>query len=224
MNKLESVKRACKINDIIFKEVVKDFNFKTERDLEKYFLKRFRNFGAGRAYRPIVANNNSVIHAVPRNKKFGRGFLVLDFGSKVNGWCSDMTRTIFLGKADSKEKELYNLVLNCQRKCVSKVREGRECFDLEVLSRKLLGDYRRYYKHRVGHGIGKMVHTDPRFGVFTSDVLKSGDIIALEPGIYIKEKGKNFGIRVEDTIFVKKNGFEVLSKSSKKFTEIKNFR
>jgi Xaa-Pro aminopeptidase len=222
MGQLGCVKKACRINDLIFDKLVKDFNFKTEKNLERFILREFRNAGVGRAYSPIVANNYSKIHAVPRRKKFRRGFLVLDFGARVDGWCSDMTRTIFLGKANKEEKELYNLVLGCQRRCVEKVGIGVSCFELEVLARKLLGDYRGKYRHWLGHGIGKKVHQNPRFGIFTTDLVKKGDIIAIEPGIYMKDKKKEFGIRVEDTIYVGRK-VEVLSKAPKNFIEIEGF-
>jgi Xaa-Pro aminopeptidase len=224
MDKIKSIRKACSINDLIFDEIVRDFKFKTERDLEKYILKRFRQENVGRAYRPIVANNNSVIHAKPRNRKFSRGFLVLDFGCKYNGWCSDMTRTIYLGKSNNEEKKLYELVFNCQKKCVAKVKAKVETFDLDMLSRKLLGNLKSTYRHSLGHGVGKKVHTEPWFGPWRNDVLKEGDVITIEPGIYIKNKKKNFGIRIEDTILVKKHGREVLCKSNKKFIEISKNR
>lgn len=220
MGKLESLRRACEINDAIFKEIVNDFRFRTEKELGKYILKRFKDFRAQKAYAPIVANNNSVIHAKPRNKRFSRGFLVLDFGCKVNGWCSDMTRTIFIGRANSDEKRLYALVLNCQRRCAALVRAGVECFELEVLSRRLLGEYRRYYIHRLGHGVGRKIHEKPDFGVATTDVLKTGDVVTIEPGIYIRERGRNFAIRIEDTILVTSRGSEALCNSPKKFIEV----
>jgi Xaa-Pro aminopeptidase len=220
IRRVESIRKACEINDAIFLEIVENFQFKTERDLEKYILKRFRQEGVGQAYRPIVANNNSVIHAKPRDKKFSRGFLVLDFGCKFNGWCSDMTRTIFIGKASKKDRERYALVLNCQRKCISKVKAGVKTFDLDVLSRRLLGDYKKSYRHWLGHGVGKKVHEDPVFGIFSNDVLQDGQVITIEPGIYIKNKKEEFGIRVEDTILVNRTGREVLCKASKKFIEV----
>ncbi len=220
VDKLNSIRRACEINDLIFNELIENFIFKTERELAKYILKRFRDFGVQKAYSPIVANNNSVIHAKPSDRKFTRGFLVLDFGCKVNGWCSDMTRTIFIGRAEVNEKKLYDLVLNCQKDCSMKVKDGVSCFELEVLSRRLLGNYRKYYSHRLGHGIGRKVHEKPEFGSLSIDVLKEGDFITIEPGMYIKDKHKNFGIRIEDTLYVGKNGNEILCKSSKKLIEI----
>jgi Xaa-Pro aminopeptidase len=86
----------------------------------------------------------------------------------------------------------------------------------------LLGEYRDKYRHWLGHGIGKKVHDKPSFGIFTKDVLKNGDVIAIEPGIYIKDKKREFGIRVEDTIHVGKR-VEVLSKAPKGFIEIDGF-
>ena len=215
-----SIRRACEINDLIFNEIVKDFIFRTEKELAKYILKRFRDFGVSKAYNPIVANNTSVIHAKPRNKRFSRGFLVLDFGCKFNGWCSDMTRTVFVGKANSEEKSIYDLILRCQKKCVGRVKEGVSCFDLEVLSRKILGGYRKYYTHRLGHGVGRKVHEKPDFGSVTIDILKEGDVITIEPGIYVKKDKKDYGLRIEDTIIVLKNSCESLSKSTKKLIEV----
>src|SRR3989344_2830846 len=102
-SKLESIKKACEINDIIFKEIINNFNFKTEKNVDKYIKKRFKQFKVKQAYKPIVANNYSKIHPVPRNKKLTRGFLLLDFGCKYNDYCSDMTRTIFLGTPHKEE-------------------------------------------------------------------------------------------------------------------------
>ena len=109
MSKYSSIKKACEINDIIFKDLVKNFNFKTEKEISKYILKRFKEFKVKKAYDPIVANNNMKIHPKPRNKKLTKGFLLLDFGCKHNNYCSDMTRTIFLGKANNHEKYLCSV-------------------------------------------------------------------------------------------------------------------
>jgi len=225
-DRLWCIKKACRINDVVFSEIVKKLGegkFETERDVEKYILKRFKDFGAGYAYRSIVANNNSIIHAVPRDYKLNKGFLVLDFGSRVSGWCSDMTRTIFLGSAGKRERKLYELVRNCQMKCAARVRSGVLGKDLYFYSRKLLRGYVKYYPHALGHGVGWRVHVNPRLAKRPRDILKEGDVITIEPGIYIKNKKEDFGIRVEDSLLVKKHGFELLCKSPKRFIEIKGF-
>ena len=223
MVELAKVKRACKINDLVFNEIVKNFSFDTEKDLEKYILKRFKHFGAGYSYDSIVANNTSVIHAIPRKKKFERGFVVLDFGSRVDGWCSDMTRTIFLGEANIYEKKLYNLVLNCQKKCVRRLKIGASYKEIDGYARKLLGRYRKYFLHGLGHGVGWRVHSRPKIGPKSEDFVKLGDIIAIEPGIYFSSKGNETGIRVEDTIHVGRK-VEVLSRAPKGLIEIKSTR
>ena len=218
-NKFNSIKKACKINDIIFKEIVNNFSFKTEKGIEKYIRKRFKEFRVGSAFIPIVANNNSVIHAEPRKQKLRRGFLILDFAARVNGFSSDMTRTIFLGKANKKEKKLYNLILNCQKKCIQKAKIGTDCKKLDEYARKILGNQKKNFKHSLGHGVGSRIHMKPRISRKSTDVLKKGDFITIEPGIYVKNKDEEFGIRIEDTLYIGTRT-ESLTKSSKKFIEI----
>ncbi|MEK6932744.1 MAG: M24 family metallopeptidase [Nanoarchaeota archaeon] len=218
MGKYNSVKKACETNDIIFKEIVNNFNFRTEKDISNYILKKFKQFKVKKAYDPIVANNSIIIHLKPRNKKLERGFLILDFACKVNGYCSDVTRTLFIGKANSYEKMLYNLVLNCQRKCISKLKLNYSYADLEIYARVLLKNYKMFFVHSLGHGLGKKVHGSPVISVISKDKVTKGQFITIELGIYFKDK-KEIGIRVEDTIYIG-NKVEVLSKSSKKLIEI----
>src|SRR3989344_6672440 len=219
MNKLASIKKACEINDIIFKEIINNFNFKTEKDINNYIRKRFHDFKVKRAYPPIVANNNSTIHPKPRNKKLQRGFLLLDFGCKFNGYCSDMTRTLFLGVPNNYEKMIYNLVLNCQNKCIKKLKINYPYCDLELYARNLLKDHKQYFTHSLGHGVSKKIHDLPRVSIVSRDKIKKNDIITIEPGIYFKNK-KEVGIRVEDTIYIGSR-IEVLSKSQKNLIRIK---
>ena len=219
MSKYSSIKKACEINDIIFKDLVKNFNFKTEKEISKYILKRFKEFKVKKAYDPIVANNNMKIHPKPRNKKLTKGFLLLDFGCKHNNYCSDMTRTIFLGKANNHEKYLYNLVLNCEIKCIKKLKLNMNYCDLEIYSRLLLKDYKMHFKHNLGHGLGKKIHENPRINAISADKVSKKQFITIEPGVYFKEKNKEIGIRIEDTVYIG-NKIEILSKSSKKFISL----
>lgn len=215
-----NLKKACRINDIIFKEITSNFCFKREIDLKHYILSRFQDYGATSSYPVIVAHNNHIVHAKPRKVKFSRGFCVLDFGAKVNGYCSDMTRTIFIGKANKKEKSLYQLIKNCQEKCVRKVKVGASCFAIDKYSRELLGGYKKYYIHGLGHGVGKHIHTRPKLSPRFNDFLKEGDFITIEPGIYISNKKERFGIRIEDTLLVTKKGYRILTKSPRSLIEI----
>lgn len=214
MNKLDSIKKACEINDVIFKEIINNFSFKTEKDVDNFIRKRFHDFKVKQAYPPIVANNNSIIHPKPRNKKLQRGFLLLDFGCKYNDYCSDMTRTLFLGIPDNREKMIYNLVLNCQNKCIKKLKINYPYCDLELYARILLKNYKQYFLHSLGHGVSKKIHDLPRVSIVSGDKVKKNQIITIEPGIYFKDK-KDVGIRIEDTIYIG-NKIEILSKSNKK--------
>lgn len=216
MDKYRKIKRACEINDSIFKEVLTNFNFKTEKDVKTYILKRFKDFKVKKAFPPIVANNCSEIHPKPMGKKLERGFLILDFGCKYGGYCSDMTRIIFLGKAIKKEKEIYNILLNCQKKCIKNLKVGSYCSELDFYARSLLKDYKRYFLHSLGHGLGVKIHENPRISSTSQDKIKKMDFITIEPGIYIK----NIGIRIEDTIYVG-DKIEILTKSNKNLIEVK---
>ncbi len=218
--KYKSIKRACEINDIIFKEIVNNFNFKTEKEISDYIKKRFRDFKVKKAYDPIVSNNSLQIHPKPRNKRLAHGFLIFDFGSKYQGYCSDMTRTIFIGKADSYERRLYNLVLNCQKKCLTKIKLNMNYCDLEIYARILLKSYKQFLVHSLGHGVGKKVHEQPKINIISNDKIKKDTIIAIEPGIYFKDKKKEVGIRVEDTVYIG-NKIEILSKSPKNLIEVR---
>ena len=113
---------------------------------------------------------------------------------------------------------LYNLVLNCQRKCISKLKLNYSYADLEIYARLLLKNYKMYFIHSLGHGLGKKIHDEPRISAISKDKVTKGQFITIEPGIYFKDK-KEIGIRVEDTIYIG-NKIEVLSKFSKKLIEV----
>lgn len=215
-DRLKDLKRACKINDTIFAEIVKNFKtFTTEKDIERYILKRFEDHGVESSYPPIVANNNAVIHAKPRNIKLKKGFLLLDFGARVNKQCSDMTRTIHIGKASQKKKHLYHMILLAQDACIHQAKVGTICGEIDALARHLLGKHERHFRHGLGHGVGTKIHVKPKLRPDSTDKLKDGDFITIEPGIYIRNAQEEFGIRIEDTLHVSKRT-KVLTKSPKK--------
>ncbi|HLC72119.1 MAG TPA: M24 family metallopeptidase [Candidatus Nanoarchaeia archaeon] len=212
----QAFKQACVINDKIFSEIVKNFTFHTEHELALFIRKRFRDSRVKPAYPPIVANNNQIIHPKPRKKKLQRGWLLLDFGCKVRGWCSDMTRTIFLGTPTREERKLYVIVLRCQQNCVRFAKPGITGSDLDIYARTQLGKYKPYMRHALGHGVSKKIHDIPRISVTSPDVLKTGHFFTIEPGIYFKTKSTEVGIRIEDTLVMKKKP-EILTLAPKHF-------
>lgn len=218
----QALRQACAINDQIFSEIIKHFTFRTEHELALFIRKRFRDHGVKPAYSPIVANNNQIIHPKPRKKPLQRGWLLFDFGCKVDGWCSDMTRTVFLGKASKAERILYEIVLACQKKCVHFAKPGITGSDLDIYSRIQLGKYKPYMRHALGHGVSKKIHDAPKISVTSSDILKTGHIFTIEPGMYFKTQHQEVGIRIEDTLVMRKKP-EMLTKAPKKFIELPFF-
>ena len=219
-NQYQALRQACAINDGIFSEIVDNFHFRTEHELALFIRKRFRDFKVKPAYAPIVANNNQIIHPKPRKKPLQKGWLLLDFGCKVNDYCSDMTRTLFLGNATKEERALYAVVRTCQAKCVRFAKPGITGSDLDIYSRVQLGKYKPYMRHALGHGVSKKIHDLPRISVTGADVLKSGHFFTIEPGIYFKKKDQEVGIRIEDTLIMRKKKPEILTLAPKHFIAI----
>ena len=219
-SKIQCIKKACEIDDEIFTLILKNIkNLKTEKDIDNLIRREARKRKLKIAFPPVVASgkNAAEIHHKPSKSKLKKGFLVLDFGVKVGGYCSDMTRTIYLGKASKKEKQIYNKVLSIQKSASKMAKPGAECFDIDCFVRKNLKNLRELFLHSLGHGVGKKIHELPNLSPKTCNILKKNDIITIEPGVY---KKKSFGIRIEDSILVGKPP-KILTKSPKKLIEIK---
>ncbi|OGF00059.1 MAG: hypothetical protein A3I07_03170 [Candidatus Doudnabacteria bacterium RIFCSPLOWO2_02_FULL_42_9] len=135
---------------------------------------------------------------------------MLDFGVKVSQYCSDFTRTLFLGRPNSFHEKIYNIVLNAQRKSIRLVAIGKFGDEIDFAARHIINQagYGKFYIHGTGHGVGKKIHELPNFKPNSGDVVKKNDIVTVEPGIYLPKK---FGIRIEDMVWVK-NKPKILSK------------
>jgi Xaa-Pro aminopeptidase len=210
-DEIKSVSAACKVCDDIFSRIIKNFNFKTEKELADFILDGIRRKGLEPSFNPIVSSgvNSSDVHHNPADKKIEKGFLILDFGCKVNGYCSDMTRTLYVGTPSEKEKKMYDELFDVQMKTLALVVVGKKCSSLDKYARDRLGER---FLHNLGHGVGLEIHEQPNLTPFSKDVLEENMIITIEPGIY--EEGK-YGIRIEDTVLVTKRGSVRLTKSSK---------
>jgi Xaa-Pro dipeptidase len=210
LNEIESIKKACKICDDIFLKIIKNFKFKTEIELFDFIVKSIREKGAETSFNPIVSSgkNSSDVHHNPSGK-IEPGFLILDFGAKVDGYCSDMTRTLFVGKPAPKEIAMYEKLLKVQESVLNKALIGKKCAMLDKIARNALG---KNFIHNLGHGVGLEIHEHPGLTPFSKDILKENMIVTIEPGVY--EEGK-YGIRIEDTVLVTKNGPQRLTRSGK---------
>ncbi len=215
--------KGCAINDQIFSSLVKKLErgeFKIERDVSRFIKKRIFSAGAGLAFPPIVAVGKNAVdwHHRPTDSKLANGgFCVIDFGARVQRYCSDMTRTIYFGKASRRQKALHAKVLKANEQCIRKVKAGADANKIYLLARKILGGHAKYFGHALGHGLGKIIHAKPRINKKKGPALKEGDVVTIEPGVYIPKK---LGIRIEDDVLVAKKGYKLLSRSSKKLIEI----
>ncbi len=222
--KLRNVQKGCRLNDRVFSGLLKKARrggFRTERDVARFIRSELRAAGAGLAFPPIVAIGKNAVdwHHRPTNSVLaGGGFCVIDFGARFEHYCSDMTRTVYFGKASKKEKAIYNKVLKANLLCTKKIRPGIEGHGVYLHAKKILGGHAKYFGHGLGHGLKKIIHASPRLSKKKNQFLREGDIVTIEPGAYIPKK---LGIRIEDDVLVARRGHRVLSLSARGLIEIR---
>jgi Xaa-Pro aminopeptidase len=184
---------------------------------------QMRKRGAsGPAFETIVAfgERAALPHARPTAKRLKKGELVvLDLGAILENYCSDLTRTVFFGKAPAKIRLWYGAVRESQAAAVACVAAGRTCGEVDAAARTVLAAHRldQYFVHSTGHGLGLEVHEDPRLAKGQKTQLASGNVITIEPGVYVAGVG---GIRIEDDVAVHPGGSEVLTRASRDFIEL----
>lgn len=191
----------------------------TEKEIAWKLEVFMREQGAdGLAFSSIVASgpNGAMPHARPTDKPLAAGeFVTLDFGCVYQGYCSDMTRTVFIGEPSAEQRALYDLVLRAQIAGVEAVKPGVVAKDVDAVSRAIIAEagYGEYFGHGLGHGVGMDVHEEiPRLSTRGTVVLTPGMVTSVEPGIYLPGSG---GIRIEDLVVVTEDGCRVLTKSTK---------
>ena len=216
-HEIENIKKACSITDDCF-EYLKSFikvgmsEKQIAAEIENFF---FRNGAEDLAFSTIVASgkNSSMPHAVPTDKLIEPGDpITIDMGCKYNGYCSDMTRTIFAGFVPPYVRPVYDLVLKNQMQVSESLREGA---NIRTISKAVESDLKLNgfeMLHSLGHGVGLDIHEYPFFGNRVDFHLKENMVITNEPGVYIPNK---FGVRIEDTILISKYSSINLTKSDK---------
>lgn len=216
---IELLQKACELTDNCFLHLLQFIKVgMTEKqiafEIEKYFL----DHGAeSLAFETIVASgpNSSKPHAITTERKIDIGDpITIDFGCKYKGYCSDMTRTIFVGFVPEKVKQVYNLVLKNQLQTEKDMRDGAS---IRILSRNVENDFKlNGYSlvHALGHGVGLDIHELPVISYKNDNNLKENMVVTNEPGIYIPGE---FGVRIEDTVLITKSGCINLTKSDKNY-------
>jgi len=154
-------------------------------------------------------------HAVPGSRVLAEGdMLKIDVGARYEGYCSDITRTVFVGEPTERFREVYGLVLRAQQAGVAAARPGMTGRELDQIAREIIvaGGYGAEFGHGLGHGVGLQVHERPRVSAKSEDVLAPGMVITIEPGIYVEDWG---GVRIEDTVAITETGCEVFTHAPK---------
>ncbi len=214
-----NIRRAIAISEKVFEKLLKAIKpGMRERELAAEIVSLHRLFGAeADAFEPIVASGErgALPHARASEKKIRRGELItIDFGCRYQGYHSDITRTVALGRISSEQKRLYAAVLEAQERACDRARDGMSGKELDAVARNHLvkQGLGKFFMHSLGHGLGLQVHERPRISALSGDILEAGNVITIEPGVYVPGVG---GVRIEDDVLILGGGSEVLTRAKK---------
>jgi len=213
-NEIALIREACRITDLTFNDMLTWLKpGMEERDVALEMNYRIAKLGSeGPSFSFIIASgpNASMPHAIPGRRKIAVGDVVtFDFGCKVGGYCSDMTRTIAIGDIGDEMKKVYQIVLDAHLRVLEGLRPGITGKQADALARDYIAShgYGDRFGHGTGHGVGLQIHEQPRLSVKGEDELKAGMVVTDEPGIYLPGLG---GVRIEDTCLITNAGAEAL--------------
>lgn len=221
---LAMIARAEAIGDLAFTKILDDLRpGMTELEVAAKLEYYMREAGTVKnSFDPIVATgiHSSMPHAIPSEKKIEKGdFVTMDFGCIYEGYCSDMTRTVVVGKANDRQKEIYNTVLRAQLAAIEAIQPGMTGSQVDAVARNIIAEagYGDYFGHGLGHSVGLLIHENPRLSMKCHEVLQPNVIETVEPGIYIPGFG---GVRIEDLVCVTEDGCENYTHSPKELIEL----
>ena len=215
---IEAIAEAARLADEVFEWIAeRGLQGRTEREVALAAQARMREHGAEPSFPAIVAAgpHGALPHAEPSEREIGAAeVVVIDMGAKLDGYCSDGTRTFASGEVGEEEREVYELVKRAQATGLDAVRAGVGGADADAASRDEIdaAGHGDHYGHGLGHGVGLEVHEAPRLGKTSEDVLAPGNVVTVEPGVYVPGK---FGVRIEDLVVVTDSGIRNLSGTSK---------
>ena len=220
-DEIESIKQACKITDDCYTYILNYIKpGMTEKQIAREIDDYYYKHSEGTSFETIVASgeNTSKPHAIPTERQIQeKDIITIDMGCKINGYCSDMTRTFFIGEIPNDIKPIYDLVLKNQ---IQTLNDMKENFNTKLLAKMVDNDFRLNnfdLIHALGHGVGLDIHEAPTISIKSENLLKENMVVTDEPGIYIAGK---FGVRIEDTVLIGKGGSEPLTESSKDYIVI----
>jgi len=215
---------ACGIGDVAFAAVLADVRpGRTEREIAHALEDHMRRLGAdGPSFETIVASgpNSAIPHHTPTDRTVEQGdFVKCDFGALLDGYHSDMTRTVVVGSAAEWQREMYAVVAAAQQAGRDAVRPGISCRDVDARARAIVdsSDFSGRFVHPLGHGVGLEIHEQPTLIATATDTLAERMPVTIEPGIYLPGRG---GVRIEDTVVVRPDGAEVLTATTRELLEL----
>jgi Xaa-Pro aminopeptidase len=220
---LEQIQKACEITDSAFREVLDIIKPGiSELEIAAFLEYRMRIKGSEEPNKTIVAagKNSAYPHHWATDQRIHKGdFVTMDFGCTVNGYHSDLTRTVVVGKPSERQKRIYQLVLTAQQAGIDALREGVKGKDIDKIARNVIDstEFKGSFIHGLGHGIGLGIHEGTGLGQDENRRLKSGMVVSIEPGIYLENYG---GVRIEDLAVVGKNNARLMEFSPKELISL----
>lgn len=218
---IRKIAAAESLGDAAFSHFLENFEYgMTERDIAlmlEFYMRK--NGASGTSFDTIVASGkrSCMPHGVATDKVIGIGdFVTLDFGCRLDGYCSDMTRTLVVGKCSERQREIYDTVLRAQKAALDMIAPGVKCSDIDKAAREVITEagFGNNFGHSLGHSVGIEIHERPAFAPRSDEITEIGNVITCEPGIYIPGFG---GVRIEDVVAIGENTRN-LTKSSKELT------
>lgn len=222
-DELALIAEASKLADAALKQTVENGMLgKNEREVAEYFEDKVRGLGGTLSFDTIVAAgpNGAQPHAEPGPREIGKGeLIVFDMGAKLDGYCSDGTRTYATGDPGEEGRRVYETVLAAQQAALEAIRPGEKGEDVDKAARKVIDDagHGEHFGHGLGHGVGLDIHEGPRLSLRSDDILAVNEVVTVEPGIYL---AGDLGVRIEDLVVLTDEGLRNLSSLPKDLTYV----
>ncbi len=216
---IKAIEKAQKMTDDTFSYILNNIRAgRTERDVMldmEFYMRKLGSEGVSFDFIVVSGKNSSLPHGVPSDKVIEDGdFVTMDFGAVADGYHSDMTRTVAVGHATDEMIKVYETVRAAQSKAFEVIRPGADCFEVDKAARDLINaaGYEGCFGHGLGHSVGVEIHENPNFNMRCHEKLVPGNIMTVEPGIYLENK---FGVRIEDMVAITDEGFRNLTASER---------
>ncbi len=216
---IAAITEAQRITDMGFSHILDFIKVgRSEREIAlelEFYMRKLGSEGTAFDFIAVSGKNTSLPHGVPTDKRVEKGdFVTLDFGAVIDGYRSDMTRTVAVGSVGDEQKKVYETVLAAQNAALEGIKSGITGKAADALARDLIesAGYGECFGHSLGHSVGLEIHESPNFSTQNQDPIPCGAVVTVEPGIYIAE---SFGVRIEDMVVVEKDGIKNLTQSPK---------